>query len=411
MARFIAHIDMNAYFASVEQQANRFLRGRPIGVSRKPQDRTIIAAPSYEAKRFGIKTGMPTWEALELCPDLEIIPGDPAKYAYISSRIFSILKSFSPLLEVFSIDEAWLDITQLAKEYRSPLEVAKEIKKQIKKELGLLIRCSIGIAPSKVLSKIASEMKKPDGLVWIQENEVQGYLEKLEVDSACGIDKGLKAKLNLMNIRTLGDLGRCNPGRLRRAFGIIGYYLNLIGQGKDPFPLNPHYKEIPPKGFGHSRVFSFPYLTFEQAKDVLYLLCYKTARRMRAKGYSARVIHFYAAGRERGVGRQRTLSIPTADEEIIYQTCLSIAGELDLPEEIRTIAIAVSRLCQSSGLPIPLFNPIKRRSEALEAMDDINNEWGDFTVYFGSIQPVKDKVSWKIASLGMHKEVEIRDYS
>jgi DNA polymerase-4 len=398
---------MNAYFASVEQQANRFLRGKPIGVSRKPQDRTIIAAPSYEAKARGVKTGMPTWEALGLCPELEIVPGDPAKYAYISSRIFSILKTFSPLLEVFSIDEAWLDISQAAQECGSPLAVAREIKRKIKQELGPLIRCSIGIAPSKVLAKIASEMQKPDGLVWIQEHEVQAYLERLEVDAACGIDERLKARLSLLGVRTLADLGRCDPGRLRRAFGIVGHYLHLIGRGRDPVPLNPHGQEIPPKGFGHSRVFQSPYLTMEQAKDVLYLLCYRTARRMRSKGYAGRVIHFYAASHSRGVGRQRTLSIPTADEEVIYQTCLAIAGELSVPEAIRMVAMSVSRLCRQAALPLPLFPAWKRREGALSAMDEINDEWGDFSIYFGSIQPVKDRVSWKIASLGMHRELAI----
>jgi len=246
MSRLILHIDMDSYFASVEQQFNPYLRKRPIGVSRKPQDRTIIAAASKEAKKFGLKSGMPVWEATRLCPELVIVPGHPARYAYLTGRIFGLLKNFSPLFEPFSIDEGFLDITDVASRYGGPEEVAHQIKSEIRRALGEYITCSIGVGSSKTIAKIASEMRKPNGLFWIKENEVQNWFQKLSVETACGINKRLKAKLSIMDIYTLADLGKCDPSRLRQAFGIWGHYLHLIGQGRDPLPLNPNYKETAP---------------------------------------------------------------------------------------------------------------------------------------------------------------------
>jgi len=177
---------------------------------------------------------------------------------WVSSSVFSILKEFTPLVEVFSIDEAWLDITQPAQELGNPLRVAQEIKRNIREELGPWIRCSIGIAPSKTLAKIASESRKPDGLIWIRHEEVQEWLERLPVEVACGINERIKRRLALLGVRTLADLGRCDPMKLRREFGVVGLALHLIGRGKDPSPLNPGALEAPNKSFGHSRVLRFP---------------------------------------------------------------------------------------------------------------------------------------------------------
>ena len=242
--QIILHTDMNSYFASVEQQANPYLRGRPIAVSRKPQDHTIAAAVSNEAKEFGLKSGMPTWQVGKLCPWITFVHGDPAKYAYVSSQIFSILKRFSPLLEVFSIDEAFLDITSVADRHGGSEHLAKKIKAEIRREIGECITCSIGIAPSKVLAKIASETKKPDGLVLIPESQVQRWLERTPVTDAFGINKRIAWRLSPKGIRTLADLGQCDLHWLLKKFGTIGYYLHLIGNGKDPVPLNPKFQEV-----------------------------------------------------------------------------------------------------------------------------------------------------------------------
>jgi DNA polymerase-4 len=334
---------MNAYFASIEQQANPFLRGKPIAVIRKPWAGTIVTAPSYEAKAFGVRTGMPTWEARRLCPEILFVVEDLPKYAWVSERIFSILRGFSPWLEVFSIDEAFLDITQTAREYGGPLEVARAIKREIRRRLGPCLRCSIGIAPSKVLAKIASESKKPDGLVWIRESEVEEWLEKTPVEAACGISERMKWRLSILGVRTLADLRKADPLILRRKFGIVGHYLHLMGQGKDPAPLGSLGSQIQHKSVGHSRVLRWPHPDFEGAKETLKLLCAKVARRLRKKGLAGRLVHFYASSPDGdSANRQRALGAPTADEAVIYRTCLAIAEELRrgerLPGECRPSA-------------------------------------------------------------------------
>ena len=277
---------------TIEQQANPFLQGRPIAVVRKPWAGTIVTAPSYEAKAYGVRTGMPTWEARRLCPEILFAVEDLPKYAWVSGRIFSILRGFSPWPEVFSIDEAFLDITQTSTEYGGPLEVARAIKRRIKEELGPCLRCSIGIAPSKVLAKIASESEKPDGLVWIPEQEVQEWLGKTPVEAACGISKRIRWRLSILGIRTLADLGRADPLILRREFGIAGHYLHLMGQGKDPAPLGSLGSQWKRKSVGHSRVLRWPYPDFEGAKETLRLLCAKVARRLRKKGLAGRLVRF-----------------------------------------------------------------------------------------------------------------------
>jgi DNA polymerase-4 len=406
---------MNAYFASIEQQANPFLRGRPIAVVRKPWAGTIVTAPSYEAKAYGVRTGMPTWEARRLCPEIAFVVEDLPKYAWVSSRIFSILRGFSPSLEVFSIDEAFLDITQISGEYGGPLEAARAIKREIKRRLGSCLRCSIGIAPSKVLAKIASESEKPDGLVWIRDEEVEEWLERLPVEEACGISEKIKWRLSILSIRTLADLGRADPLILRREFGIVGHYLHLIGQGKDPAPLGSLGSEWKRKS-SHSRVLRWPYPDFEGAKETLKLLCAKVARRLRRKGLAGRLVHFYASSPDGDhAGRQRALGAPTADEAVIYRTCLVIAEELRetgrLPGELQGIGVSVGRLCSRDGLPLSLFEGERRRERLTAVMDTINDEWGEFSVYFGSLQPLRERANWTVASLALHREVETRRWS
>jgi nucleotidyltransferase/DNA polymerase involved in DNA repair len=299
---------MNAYFAGVEQQANPFLRGRPIAVVGKPRVGAIVTAPSYEAKAYGVKTGMPTWEAKRLCPGILFVVEDLNKYAWVSARIFSILRGFSPLLEVFSIDEAFLEITQTSKKYGDPLEVARAIKREIKSKLGPCLRCSIGIAPSK-------------------------------------------------------------------------------------------------------RVLRWPYPDFEGARETLQLLCANVARRLRRKGYAGRVVHFYASSPDGySAGRRRALGAPTADEAVIYETCLGIAEELQqmgkLPGELEAIHVSVGRLCRREGLSLSLFEGERRRERLMAVMDLINDEYGEFSVYFGGLQAVRagERPDWTVASIALHRQ-------
>src|SRR5512140_889087 len=187
MGRTIMHIDMNACFASVEQQANPELRGKPIAVIGR--GRTVVTTASYEARAFGVKTGMNTWQARQACPQVIFVIGDNRKYTHTSAEIMEMIHDYTPLVEVFSIDEAWLDVTHSLSLFGSAENIAHLLKARIRHRFG--ITCSIGIAPNKLLAKLASEMKKPDGLTIIPPAEVSRILEQMPVKELCGIGRKL----------------------------------------------------------------------------------------------------------------------------------------------------------------------------------------------------------------------------
>jgi DNA polymerase IV len=212
-------VDMNAFFASVEQSARPELRGKPIAVVGSG-GRTIITTASYEARAFGVKTGMTKYEALRLCPQLTIVAGDNKKYTYTSGCIMEMMKDYTPEVEVFSIDEAWLDVTHSLGIFGTPERIAYLLKARIKEAFG--ITCSVGIAPNKLLAKLAAGAKKPEGLVIIKPEDVSRVMEHLPIQDLCGIGRKMQRHLNLMGIYTGGQLGRCDEARLTRKFGIIG---------------------------------------------------------------------------------------------------------------------------------------------------------------------------------------------
>ena len=184
--RVIAHVDMNAFFAAVEQQCDPWLRGKPIAVCGNPKTRTVVAACSYEAKGYGIKNGMSIHEAKQLCPHVILVGGNPEKYVDVSQRIFSILAEFTPRMEVFSIDEAFLDLTETFHAFApSPEGTARKIKDRIRRALGLT--CSVGIAPNKLIAKLASDLHKPDGLACVRPEEIPALLARLPVETLCGV--------------------------------------------------------------------------------------------------------------------------------------------------------------------------------------------------------------------------------
>ena len=391
MSRFIFHLDFDSYFASVEQQCNPFLRNRPIGVSRKPQDVTVVAAASKEAKLWGVRSGMPSWEARRLCPQIELVAGDPAKYLYATDRALALLKRYTPLIEPYSIDEAFLDLTDAVR-FRFNGDT-QALARQIKGELGRWITCSIGIAPSKVLAKLCCEQHKPDGIAQITPEQVPQVLERTRATEIAGIAQGLGRRLYRLGIITLAELGRSSIEKLKREFGVVGYALHAIGQGRDPAPLNPHLRFEPPKSFSHSRVISYEFgaRSWGRVQPILYFLCYKIARRLRAQGYAGRVVRLLACeavgvddGEAQAVHKQYTLVLPTADERVILNTCgriARLAGGIAWP--IRVIGVAVEGLVRREALPLSLFEYDRRRARLLGALDRLNDEWGEFTVADG----------------------------
>src|SRR5213595_427342 len=238
MIRRVVHIDMDAFYASVEQRDNPALRGQPVAVGGRPDSRGVVAAASYEARAFGVRSAMSMARAVRLCPDLVIVRPDFARYKAASNAVFTIFREVTPLVEPLSLDEAYLDVTENA--WGEPLatSVAKRLKLRIRADTGLT--ASAGVAPNKFLAKIASGWKKPDGLTVISPDRVEPFLQKLPVDALWGVGPVTAKKLRARGIERLVDVRSADPQLLRETVGSLADWLRQLANGVDERPVVPH---------------------------------------------------------------------------------------------------------------------------------------------------------------------------
>jgi DNA polymerase-4 len=237
-SRRILHIDMDAFYASVEQRDRPDLRGKPVAVGGQPDRRGVVAAASYEARAFGVHSAMAMSRAVRLCPSLVIVPSDFQRYKAASSAVFAIFREVTALVEPLSLDEAYLDVTENA--WNEPLAtpIARKLKDRIKAETGLT--ASAGVAPNKFLAKIASGWKKPDGLTVISPDRVEGFLQKLPVDALWGVGPVTARKLRAQGIERLTDVRQIDPASLRRTVGNLADWLKQLAMGIDDRPVVPN---------------------------------------------------------------------------------------------------------------------------------------------------------------------------
>jgi DNA polymerase IV len=236
--RRILHLDMDAFYASVEQRDDPALRGRPVAVGGSPQSRGVVCAASYEARRFGVRSAIPMSQAVRLCPELAVVPPDFRKYKEVSDRVFGIFRSVTPLVEPLSLDEAYLDVTENAWNLPLGVEVAKRLKERIREEVQLT--ASAGVAPNKFLAKIASGWKKPDGLTVIAPERVERFLQKLPVDALWGVGPVTARKLREAGIERLLDVRTADGEVLKRAVGSWAEGLRRLAFGQDDRPVEPN---------------------------------------------------------------------------------------------------------------------------------------------------------------------------
>lgn len=379
--RVVMHLDMNAFFASVEQRTNPALRGKPVAVIGSAE-RTVVTTASYEARSWGVKTGMNKYEAKRCCPPLIFVVGNNRKYIDTSVRVLEILKHYSPTVEVYSIDEAFVDLSGVDI-FGTPEELAGSVKERIRAELGLT--CSVGIAPNKLLAKLASDMEKPDGLVVIGPDEVAGVLEELPVGELWGIGPRLTAHLRAMGVRTCGELGRFPVSILRKRFGIIGERLKLMGRGVDTGPVVPLGTDEDAKSVGHSMTLPSDISERRVIKRYLLKLSEMVAARARRHGLTGskvcltiRYPDFYT------FGRMKTLAGPTNDTHTIYRAAVSVLQSIRLRSAVRLLGISISGITKGP-LQIPLFDMDRRRESLLKALDSVNGHFGDFTLTWGTL--------------------------
>ncbi len=236
--RRIIHLDMDAFYASVEQRDDPALRGKPVAVGGSPQSRGVVAASSYEARKFGVRSAMPMSRAVRLCPELLIVRPDFARYRAASQSVMAILRSCTPLVEPLSLDEAYLDVTENL--WNEPLasNVAKRLKAQIREEIGLT--ASAGVAPNKFLAKIASGWRKPDGLTVIAPERVESFLQELPVEALWGVGPVTAKKLRAVGIERLVDVRDFDEMSLQKTVGSLAPWLKRLSHGDDPREVKPN---------------------------------------------------------------------------------------------------------------------------------------------------------------------------
>lgn len=378
---------MDSYFASVEQQAHPTLRGKPIGVTGKPTERSIVTAFSREAKRYGLHAGMPVWEAQKLCPRLRLVPGHPEQYISITRRFLDILKEYTSQLEVYSIDEVFMDVTQEAPRYGGAVAMAEEIQARFRETLGAQITGTFGIASGKAFAKLIAKRNKPNGIGRLDEEDLPELLRTTPVGELCGIGPRIEPRLKRLGIRTLADLGEMPEPILLREFGVYGSFLRRIGCGIDPTPLVPYTDVPPPKSVGHSKSLPPELRPFPLALLVLRDLCDRVGQRMRGLGVAGRTVH---CGVRTGLvglrcAKQTTLALPTDDGETIYRSCLKILDMMpEHPAEVTNVAVSVGHLVERRTLPDILFEEERRRDRLNAAVDRIRARYGDRAVRLGT---------------------------
>ena len=380
--RLILHIDMDAFFISVEQRDNPSLRGKPAAVCGS-LSRSVVTSATYEARPYGIRAGMSTQEAKRRCPQLILVEGNHSKYTETAARIFSILKEYTPLVEIASIDEAYLDITQSLLLFQSPLLIARSIKDQIRESEELT--CSIGVAPNKLLAKLGSALKKPDGLVVIQKGDVEGILKELPVSKLYGIGPKLTDALNSIGIFTCGQLGKFPVSVLSKRFGVVGERLHEMGLGLDDNPVVPFDEEEEAKSISNSVTLEKDTSDVNMLRRVLLQLSERVSRRMRKEGfYGKRIALTVRYSDFFTFSKQKTLSKWMNSGNEIFQQAFQIFESISHPKPIRLLGVGVS-LLKKEWCQLGLFEKGEKEDNLLKAMDRVNERFGDWTLTWAGL--------------------------
>jgi DNA polymerase-4 len=338
--RRVLHIDMDAFFSSVEEKRHPELAGKPVVVGGEgdPTKRGVVSTASYEARKFGIHSAMPLRTAHKLCPDAIFLPVDYGEYSKVSEEVKAILKEFSPIMEDVGIDEAFLDISSIDKPSE---EIAKEIKNRIREETGLT--CSIGIAPNKLLAKMASDMQKPDGLTIIVEDDIRSRIWPLSVRKLWGIGPKTEAYLKEIGIQTVGDLASVSLDRLTEAFSqSYGSYLYEASRGIDESALVTHWE---PKSISRETTFQRDVDNWQVIAKTLAELAKEVVINMKDEGYRGRTVTLKIRFNDfKTYTRAKTLSGHTDSEEWIRKAAFDCLGRLELKKRVRLIGVRISHL-------------------------------------------------------------------
>lgn len=350
--RKIIHLDMDAFYASVEQRDAPALRGKPVAVGGSPQGRGVVAACSYEARVFGVRSAMPMARALRLCPELEIVPPDFAKYRSVSQQVMAILRSATPLVEPLSLDEAYLDVTENALQEPLAMEVAKHLKRRIREDTGLT--ASAGVAPNKFLAKIASGWKKPDGLTVIAPERVEAFLQQLPVEALWGVGPVTARKLRALGIEKLTDVRAVDDAALRKLVGSLAGSLRRLAYGDDPREVKP---DRPWKSISSEDTYPEDLVSLAEMRAEIARLAKRAAASLEKKALVARTVTIKVRySNFQTVTRNHTEEPATRDAANITERALMLLGKTDAGKRaVRLLGVGVHGLASSA--PPPAASP------------------------------------------------------
>jgi len=382
--RTILHIDMDAFFAAIEIMDNPQLKGKTVIVGGSHR-RGVVSTASYEARRFGVHSAMPIFMAKEKCPHGIFLPVRMMRYKEMSRKIMGILENFTPLVEKVSIDEAYLDITGTEDLLGSPEQIARKIKEKILKETGL--SCSIGIAPTKFLAKIASDMHKPDGLTILPADEVDAILFRLPVEKIPGVGKRTLEDLRRHGIQTAGDLKRFSKVQLVERFGKFGLRLHEIARGKDSTPVVPLIKV---KSISSEQTLSSDTSDFGFLKKQVTVHADIVARRLRKQGFKGRTITIKVKYSDFSTSTKSSTIVNAMDSsKAVSDTAIQLLENQPLrTKKVRLIGVGVSNLtktiknAQMNLFPKDLSEERDRKVDI--AIDEIKNRFGNNVIKKGN---------------------------
>lgn len=379
------HVDMDAFFASVEQLDNPALRGLCVVVG--GSHRGVVAAASYEARRFGIHSAMPIFQARQRCSDLVIVAPRKERYKEVSGRIMAILSTFSPLVEPISIDEAFVDITGCERLHGSARQAAVAVKKDIKEQIGLT--CSVGVAPNKFLAKIASDLDKPDGLTLLTLAQMADFIADLPIGKVPGVGPRAQKSLSMLGISTLGQVKQFSEAQLVRRLGKFGHRLLALANGRDDRPVVP---ESEAKSM--SSELTLPENTMDRKVLANHLLAQSetVARELRRHNMRARTVTLKIKTADfKQHTRNQTLDRPFQTSSTIYQTARSLLKSYPLTQPVRLIGVGAGNLV-TENRPVQqcLFDDTPKRDNAKwekvdRAVDAISERFGRCSVKRGSL--------------------------
>ena len=337
---------MDAFYASVEQRDDARLRGKPVVVGGRPESRGVVAAASYEARAFGVRSAMPMARALRLCPDLIVVPPDFERYRRVSNHVMGILRACTPLVEPLSLDEAYLDVTENAWGEPLGMEVAKRLKRQIVAATELT--ASAGVAPNKFLAKIASGYRKPDGLTVIAPERVESFLRELPVEALWGVGPVTAKKLHQAGITRLTDVRTVDMQRLREVVGSLADWLRQLSHGEDPRPVEP---ERAAKSSSSENTYAQDLVDLDNIREEVARMARENAAWLARRGLAARTVTLKV--RYAGfvtVTRSHTLSRHTADAEVISSWAVELLSRTEAgTRPVRLLGVRVQGLVEQSA--------------------------------------------------------------